>query len=245
MVTVQETKSTFLENMWLPIATASGELLYPRLRKNKGMKILTLTSSLNYNEISRFVNSKLSTYEKIVAWSNSFTRILRLETVLPHKLQVIGGTRYEDSVQSDGNLHAIFPLDLINIDFTSQDCDSYCGRVEKELIAIEHCFVKQKNSTTDKRAFGLIYTTLLNGKDIERNNFKQTSDGILSQGWTGLDITSLPETSVANDEKIALIENIIRQVSRKHGYILTSQQIQHQAIDDNLMLSLGGIMKVV
>jgi len=145
-----DAKQRILEESLLPRAVALGDTCYPRLKRNKRMKVLTLTNESNWTEINALKNNKLTTNDDIFGWTSSISRRARLETCVPIKF--MGSGRFEDYVSANGSALAdFFPFDVLNLDFNSQYTENYAGRLVKEIIALElvlrlqkHCIVSNK-----------------------------------------------------------------------------------------------------
>src|SRR3989304_2765064 len=79
---------------------------------------------------------KLTQREDVAVWTKDTLKRIRLET---ESIDIVlGGSLYEQSILGNNcPLHEHFPMDIINLDFTSQDPDLGNGRIEKELESLE------------------------------------------------------------------------------------------------------------
>ena len=60
MCDLKTIKNTLLTDLWLPIIRKGGNMFYPRLKINKKMKVLTLTTDTNFEEINELVSEKIT-----------------------------------------------------------------------------------------------------------------------------------------------------------------------------------------
>jgi hypothetical protein len=212
---VPHVKQRILEELWLPRAIALGNNCYPRLKKNKKMRILTLTDESSCLEIEAFKRHNLTTNENIFGWTGSFSKRARLETFVPIKL--VGSGRFEDCISADDETFAsLFPFDVLNIDFASQNSEGYVGRIEREVAALELVLKMEKERTPDNKKFVLFFTTKLNSHPVNFLNIKMVSDSIRVTGWLGIDMQSLPENATTDEERIAVVDRAIQQLRQKY-----------------------------
>lgn len=215
MTEVDSIKDQLIDRLWLPIALEGGLIFFPRLRKNKRMKLFTLTNDRNFNEIIKFENNKLTKRKQIVAWARDTFKKIRLETESIGL--VLGGSLFEDSILSNScPLVEHFPRDLINLDFSSQYPELENGRVEREISSLE----KTINLQYQKRGNGfiLIYTTLIDTNNIDKVTIVQTSDTIQVNGWTGLNLTNFSQVISETNAKKELIKTLVMKISQKYKY---------------------------
>ena len=158
MSEVLDLKDRLIKELWLPKTQEGSNIFFPRLKENKKMKLLTLTSDTNFQEIVEFEENNLTEKECIVVWTHSHIKKLRLETELS-PAKVLGATRYENStLRSSFAISEHFPFDIINLDFSSQQPDLESGRIEKEIQSLEKTIRLQREC--QRTGFMLIYTTL-------------------------------------------------------------------------------------
>ena len=209
-------KAKLVENLWIEVAKQAGDIFYPRLRKNKNMRLLTLTTDINFREIIELTDKNLTKKELIVAWTHSHIKKFRLETeIAPAK--VLGSKRYEHSISTSSfALGEYFPFDIINLDFFSQEPLVESGRVEREIQGLEKTIKLQKDNGS--KGFALIYTTLLNSNSLNLLSIITASNNIRTQGWSGLRINGYPQNIPGNQEKTNCLKDILQTISTKYGY---------------------------
>lgn len=208
-------KDKLLDELWLPIAKQGGSILYHRLKKNKKMKMLTLTHHTNCQELEEFIKNKITKKELIIGWNRVTNEAIRLEC---ERLgSVIGGYVYEDTIHANrSDIQDKFPFDILNLDFSSQNPESEERRLEKEIVSIEHTINLQ--ATKGNKGMVLIYTTLLDSNPLNPDEIKQISDNIRIQGWSGLSINGLPSNTIDYNEKIRCVNEIFQQICSKYQY---------------------------
>ena len=179
------------------------------------MKMLTLTD-WNFEEIKEFERNKLTKRDLIVAWTQSYQNVWRLEPELG-KSTVMGSTRYEDTIVNDTqSISCHFPFDIVNLDFSSQSPLQTNGRIEKEIQSVEYS-IKLQNETGDQ-GLVLIYTTKIDAISLDPSSVKQASDGVTVHGWPGLSINGVSPNITDYNEKIRFIKGIIEKICRKYNY---------------------------
>lgn len=213
MANIALIKDILIDELWVPIAVAAGEILYSRRKKNKRMKMLTLTHHSNCREAGEFIKNRLTNKELIVGWNKGTTEVIRLEA---ERLgSVVGPYVYEDSIIEGGtNVQNKFPFDILNLDFSSQKPESENGRLEREILSVEHTFNLQ--SEKGNNGMVLIYTTLLDSNFLDLYEIKQKSDNIGIKGWGGLSINKLPTNARDHEEKTKCLKEILQQICSKH-----------------------------
>jgi hypothetical protein len=234
-------KTQLVRDLWLPIIKNGGDILYPRLRKNKKMKLLTLTTDTNFEEITTLVSNKLTQKERIIVWTQSYFKKVRLETGIS-PLIVVGGIRYEDSISSSSfPLNDHLPFDVINLDFSSQDPSFDAGRVEKEIISLEKTIRMQKNRNSNN--FILIYTTILNSNHLNLTFICSASDTCQVMGWQGLTTGEYPSDISDNNQKINCIESILCKISQKYNYNYHINKMNMSLNGDKIVFSMAGLLR--
>jgi len=211
-------KNIFVNDLWIPVIKQAGSSFYPRLKKNKQMKFLTLTSDENYTEIDNLVTEKLSERLFTYPWNHTRLKMIRLES--DGLDNVLGPTRYEDSIiNTTHDIQNYFPFDIINLDFYSQNPLSQSGRFEKEIMSIDKTLFLQHSKGTKKSGFVLIYTSIVNGVAINCNTLRENSSKNGIEGWTYF---SLSESGIVSDfnKKLQILESIIEQLALKYNYKL-------------------------
>jgi hypothetical protein len=240
MAATAKGKHLLLKNLWLPLAKDAGDSFFPKLRKNKKMRVFTLTDESNCEEISAMIEASLTTSEAIFGWASSMFKKARLET---HRepIHVIGATRFEDCVTGDSTpIEECFPFDILNMDFSSQNGEGYPGRIEKEMISLEVTIRMQKERISDRKGFLLIYTTKLNSQSIHSGSIKTNSDRFIIPNWAGLNTSGLPSTATVHDEKTRVIKAFIDQLPQKYGFRITAEsKISKAVTGDEHLLSIA------
>ena len=238
-------KSQILHELWLPMARKGGDFFVSRKKKNKEMKILTLTSNINYEEVSILIDENLALSKDIIAWNHDYLKIFRLETNLGDSI-VLGSSRYENSIQNQNfSLDEHFPFNVINLDFSSQEPIFEDGRIEKEVISVEKTIKFQKRTETN---FVMIYTTILDNSGLDLNKICDESSKIMLRGWPGLVIDEilLNDPIIDISKKIEGIECILNQISRKYNYSFESAGKTYLNCNDGtVVFSIAAILKRV
>jgi len=216
MPRISEIKTQLINNSWLPNVKVGGEILYPKLRKNKKMKLLTLTDDTNFQEITIFEQNNLTSKDYIIVWTHSHIKKLRLETELS-PAKVFGPARYEDSILGPSfSLDNHFPFDIINLDFSSQNPDLESGRIEKEIQCLEKTIMLQM--VHGNKGFILMYTTLLNSNNLDYINMVNTSNAIHMPGWSGLNPNDFSASITDHMGKSRCLENVLNKICSKYNY---------------------------
>ncbi len=234
-------KTQLVRDLWFPTIKNGGDILYPRLKKNKKMKVFTLTTDTNFEEIVTLVSNKLTQREAISAWTYSHIKKVRLETDIAPSA-VFGTSRYEDSISSASfPLNDCFPFVVTNLDFSSQDPPFDDGRVEKEIISVEKTIKLQKNRNNDN--FVLIYTTILNSNNLNLTVLCSASDTIQVSGWQGLTIDGFPSNISDNNQKINCIEIILGKMAQKYNYHCNFNKMNMSLNGEKIVFSIAGLLK--
>lgn len=209
-------KDRLISELWVPTAMGGGSVFYPRLRKNKNMKLLTLTNPSNFREVTEFISNNLTKKDFITGWNYKNASRWSLEAEGKMNI-VLGSTRYEDSMLSGTHdIQEKFPFNIVNLDFSSQNPEPENGRLEREIFSIEHTIKLQVDKGNNEMV--LIYTTLLDSNPLNIDEIKRNSDNIIIQGWNGLSINRLPSDTTAHQEKITCLKEILRQIYSKYRY---------------------------
>lgn len=208
-------KNRLINELWLLNVKRGGNIFYPR-KKNKKMKLLTLTNDRNFQEIIRFEEENITTREYVVVWTHSHIKKLRLETELS-PAKVLGATRYERSTSSSSfSISELFPFDVINLDFSSQDPDLESGRIEKEIQSLEKTIGLQREY--ERAGFILIYTTLLNSNNLNYESIATVSNTIYVPGWSGLSLEEFSSHIADQKEKMRCVESVMSEICSKYNY---------------------------
>lgn len=216
MIYTSEVKNELIDKFWLPTTIKWGNILRPRLKKNKRLKLLTLTSDIGFREVLKFEEGELTEREYVVAWTHSHLKKLRLETeISPAK--IFGLARYENSASSSTfPIEEYFPFDMINLDFASQEPRFEVGRLEGEIKSLEQTIKLQK--AKGGSTFIFVYTTILNSNELDYTSIERTSNNIPVSGWAGLPSGKFPHKIGAQTEKIMCIETVLSGICSKYKY---------------------------
>ena len=213
---IDSVKDNLIGQLWCPVVARAGPIFFPR-RRNRKMKVLTLTNDRNFREIAAFKDNKLTRNEDIIVWTHSHIKKVRLETEVP-QAQILGLARYEDSFGSSCSLWNDFPFDVLNLDFASQDIFSENGRIEKEIESLETTLKRQYEAASEAKRAVLIYTTMVNGQDINAASIINKSNSLIVAGQPFSIPQNVGTGGGSKQEKIDFIENIIKVLCSKYGY---------------------------
>lgn len=235
MVSIDSIKDNLIEELWFPIIKQSGDIFYPRLKKNKKMKLLSLTNDSNFNEVIKIAENNLNRRgdEDNVLWTTSYHKQIRLET------EAIGivfsDTSYGDAIDNNSEgISAYFPRDILNLDFSFQKIDNFEMNLVEEISLIEKTIKLQQDNECKK--FVLIYTTILEDGDMNKEDI-----------ITPLEINSeifstLSSTFSQDSEKHNFIKLILSQIGIKRGYKCDEFKMSCKSLSSReKILSIGGI----
>ncbi len=244
MPDVNSIKNELIENLWIRFAKKGGDTFFPRLKKNKRMKVLTLTNDANYKEVQKFIDSKLTHKGNVFIWNHDYIKAFRLDADGKAN-KVLGSTRYEDSVNNFSHeLFENFPFELINLDFSSQDPESEDGRLEREVKSLEYTIKFQNEKRNGRKGYVLIFTTLINSKNLNCDILIQNCRGIVVNGWT-TDISFQGSPGVITDysKKVEIIESILNQLSEKYRFNIEIEKMEREQQEGKHICSIAGIIK--
>ncbi len=235
-------KDKLIDELWFPFAKEGGDVFYRKRKKHKKMSFFTLTNDLNHREITDFIGKGLTEKDKIIAWTHSFQKMLRLETFTG--CDVKGGSRFEDLNSSVSlPLTESFPFDIVNLDFSSQDPYSELGRVEKEIKVTEAAIRLQISKQTNEKGFILLFTTLIDEFSVSKELV--LSNSLPVAGWAGLQLAEFQSPIVNLDDKIGLIERVLKQVISK--YKCSTEKVDKRKCplfdSTKVVASISGIVK--
>jgi len=235
-------KSQFIQDLWLPCVRKGGDYFVPRKRKNKELNVFTLTSDTNFQEISSFIKNGLTKQGKIFAWTHSHIKRMRLETEFSD-VNVLGLSKYETSIANPNFiLKNHFPFHVINLDYLCQEPRCEPGRLEKEIIGIERTISFQRERRSECI---LIFTTLLNGNNMNLQAICDESDSIRVPRWRGLlnddrdKVTPISD----NQQKIAILNEILTDLSGKYYYSIELRTKSIPLPDGTIAYSVVAILK--
>jgi len=215
MTDIDSIKNRLIDDLWLSIVKEGGEILYPKRKINKQMKMLTLTRHNNCRELEEFIKNKVTKKELIIGWNRETNEAIRLEV---EKLESAkGGYVYEDAIRdSQSEIQDDFPFDILNLDFTSQKPELEDERIEKEILGIENTIKMQ--SDKGNKGMVLIYTTILTSTPLNLQKIKRESDSIWIQGRDRLSTDGFSSNTMDNNNKIRCIKGILTQIFSKYKY---------------------------
>lgn len=239
MAEIDTLRDQLIEELWLPIAKEGGTHFYSR-RKNKQMKLFILIDGVNFNGISRLEEEGLICRGDAILWVSDMIKAYRAET--ESRGIVLNGVICDEQVQNENcQLNPLFPRDIVNLDFTSQDAQGNNSLIEKILEKTEH-FICLQNKKRCK-GFVLLHTVIINSETINRNAVKNSSDAIQASGWSGLAIDSFPEAVSDSNQKIDFIKHVIQAVCNKYKYRISKIDGKNKIIDgQNQMFSTAYIL---
>lgn len=239
MADIDTSRDQLIEELWLPMAKEGGALFYSR-RKNKQMKLFILIDGVNFKGISRLEDEGLTCRGDAILWVSDMIKAYRAET--ESRGIVLNGIICDEQVQDENcQLNSLFPRDIVNLDFTSQDVQGNSSLIEKILEKTEH-FICLQNKKRCK-GFVLLHTVIINSEMINKNTVKNSSDAIQASGWSGLAVDSFPETFSGANQKIDFIKHVIQTVCNKYKYRISKIDNRNKIIDaQKQMLSTAYIL---
>ena len=215
MYNIDALKDQLIDSLWFAKARDAGATFYSR-RKNKRMRLLTLTNGINFNEILKLEEGQLIQRADIVAWVVSdFNKRMRLEVESVGCI-LEGDILTETILDASSELHNHFPRDIINLDFSSQDPNMQNGRIEQEMLCLEKNINIQKQKGGEK--FVVIYTTILDSHSINKDEVIRASDALRISEWLGLNLSNYSENISDISQQKAFIEEVLRKICQKYGY---------------------------
>lgn len=230
MLNIDTLKNQLIDSLWFAKARDAGATFYPR-RKNKRMKLFTLTNGINFDEIAKLEEGLLIQRADIVAWVVSdFNKRMRLEVESVGCI-LEGDILTESILDASSELQNHFPRDIINLDFSSQDLNMQNGRIEQEIMCLEKNINLQNKKGGEK--FVVIYTTILNSHSINKDEVIRASNAFRINEWSGLSLSNFSESiSDINQQKV-FIKEVLRKIYQKYGY-------SNINLDDSTLAIPGG-----
>ena len=232
MAEIDILRNELIEELWLPMAKEAGDKFYRR-RKNKQMKLFTLTDGVNFKEISRLKEEKLIRGGDAILWVSNMIKAVRAETEAMGI--VFNGSICEEAILNTScQINPLFPYDILNLDFSSQDIYVSDCRIERELEKTEH-FISLQNQRHNK-GFVLLQTTVIDSETINRNNVKDASNAMQLNGWGGLVLDTFPAIVLNNAQKSDLIQRVLKSLCQKYKYNIIKITIMSKDIDTQQQL---------
>jgi hypothetical protein len=215
MPDVTSSKIELIDRLWLPKIREAKSIIYPRKKKGR-MRLFTLTDGISFREISKFEEENLIQKEDVVAWVKTMIKRSRAEAESVGT--VFDGHIYDNELFLGTSCQAkvLFPFDIINLDFESQEPTLERGRIEIEMDKIEKIITLQNQHNCNK--FVLMYTTLIDTCDIDANRVKQTSDSLSMSGWNGIELNGFTGLITDSALKQRYLQNYFEQLTRKYTY---------------------------
>ena len=212
-------KGHLIAKLWVPKAQEYGNVLRPRLRKNKRLKILSLTSHDSFPEVSEFIQARLAVRADVFVWNYDYFKKMRLQSEGFNVLGVVAA-RYEDTLTKSSNAVAdYFTFGILNLDFASQDPVTAEGSIESEVESIEVTFRLQKERQTDSlQGFVLIYTTLIDDSNLNITGLISRLNSYRVNGWAGLNSSLYPNDVPTAVGKVDVIRKLLEEIARKYNY---------------------------
>lgn len=207
-------KSAFLKDLWKPsLFDLTGSP-----RRNRQLKVLTLTSPYNYEEIKFMISHRMTSWNNVVPWLDNHINGIRLDSVTGKgHTRMFYGMRFEERGNRLSSLISDFcPFDVLNLDFPSQSNKCNQGKCEREFMSLNEIIKLQRQ--TDSRRFLAILTTELGQYSINFNHLLR--DIAANSGSSITAILTKCQNNVANniDETIECINALIAQVCSDRNY---------------------------
>lgn len=238
MADIDALRGQLIEELWLPVIKEAGNHFY-KLRKNKRMKLLTLTDGVLFSELIRLEGEGLIRKGDAILWVSNMIKAVRAET--ESRGIVLSGAIYdEDVLGASCSVRPLFPCDILNLDFSSQDYNVNNQRIEREIEKTEQflCLQNQKSCI----GFVLLHTTIVNTQGLNRDIVKNNSDAMHENGWGGLVIGSFPQLVTDNNQKPDFMKHVFQSLCQKYRYRVLKITHTAKIIDNNQQLiSIAGI----
>lgn len=240
MAAIDTLRGQLIEELWLPIIKEAGARFYSR-RKSKRMTLFTLTDGVIFNELIRLEAEHLIQKGDAILWVSNMIKAVRAET--ESRGVVLSGSICDEAVlEAACQLGPLFPCDILNLDFASQDYNSNNQRIEREIEKAEQflCLQNQKRSA----GFVILHTTVINAETLSRDVVKNTSDSMHENGWAGLAIGAFPQPVSDNAQKRDFIKHVLQSLCQKYQYRVLKITDAVKIIDANQQLiSIAGIFE--
>lgn len=215
---ISQVKSQLLRELWGPYGNKIGEINARTKRKNKELDVLTLTSDFNYEEIEYLVNSRISKYEKIVAWTNNSTKKMRLEPYV--KVRILNQAKFEDINLGRHRVGKLFPFDIINLDYLSQDDWDSNSKLLKVVGSFNEILKSQKNNSHPN--FAIFLTVPLTEEPIRKSD---ACGKVLPVSFKE-EYSSYPNEVVGEEMKARFLENLFLSLLRENGLEASKEELK-------------------
>ncbi len=238
MADLDTLRGQLIEELWLPVVKEAGKHFYGR-RKNKRMRLFTLTDGVLFGELIRFEGEGLIQRGDAVLWVSNMIKAVRAET--ESRGSVYSGSICDEEVLGTVcPLRSLFPCDILNLDFSSQDYNSNNQRIEKEIGKTEQflCLQNQKRNP----GFVVLQSTVIDAEVLDRDAIKNFSDSMHENDWGGLTIDGFPQLVADNGQKRNFIKQVLQSLGQKYKYRALKITDAVKIIDANQQLiSIAGI----
>lgn len=216
MVNVDALKAILVDELWLPKIKEVAAIFYPRRKKNVNLRLFTLSDGINFNDIMKFESEKLILRTDTIVWiSSDFHKRMRVEA--ENVGVILEGDILSDTIcDSTSQLCNIFPCDIINLDFSTQQSNSAIQRIKSEIICLEKSINLQNQKGTQN--FLLLFTSIFDTLPVEVNHIVQDSNVIQVQGWVGLSLSSFPQSISDKIQLEEFLKTSVKQICQKYGY---------------------------
>lgn len=216
MVNVDVLKDRLIDELWLPKIKEVAAIFYPRRKKNVKLRLFTLSDGINFNDIMKFESEKLILRAETAVWIISdFHKRMRVEA--ENIGIILEGDILSDAIcDTVSQLHNIFPRDIINLDFPTQESNSAIQRIKSEIICLEKNINLQRQKGA--QSFLLLFTSIFDALPVEINQIVQDSNAIQVQGWAGLSLSSFPQSISDKSQLEEFLKTSVRQIYQKYGY---------------------------
>lgn len=205
-------KTDLASSMWKEHIIKVGDYIAKR-RKHKLLTTLTLTHSVNTSEIKQLKDDKISKKRDIVMWNCSLQVRARLESEGPISR---GGAKFEHAIIMDRTLKDNFNFDIINLDYTSQNPGKVDGRLEDELISLEHVIINLRKYLDGKKFSLILFTTMINKCNVLTNTIISASNE-LNPRSKPLSFSRNSNPIVNPNEKIDIISEYYNHLHEIYG----------------------------
>lgn len=216
MVNVDALKVRLIDELWLPKIKEVAAIFYPRRKKNVKLRLFTLSDGINFNEIMKFESEKLILRADTTVWIISdFHKRLRVE--IENVGGILEGDILSDTIcDTSSQLCSVFPCDIINLDFSTQQSNGAVQRIKSEIICLE----KNINLQNQKGAQGflLLFTSFFDSLPVEVNPLIQDSNALQVQGWSGLSLPSFSQSISDKSQLEEFLKASVMQICQKYGY---------------------------
>lgn len=221
-------KTDLVSTMWKKHIIKVGNYIAKR-RKHKLLNTLTLTHSVNTSEIKQLKDDKISKKDDIVMWNCHLQVRMRLESEGPIAR---GGAKFEHAIGIDPTLKENFNFDIVNLDYTSQNPRKINGRLEDELLSLEHVIINRRKCLNGKKYSLILFTTMINRCDVITNAIISASNELNPRSKPLL-FSRSTEPMISPAEKIDTIIEYYNYMREIYGIKFVSWEDQLFRIDNS------------